>query len=349
MNQIKIFVIAGLSLFSLTASAGGNDAGHGGNVVTCMGKPAVVLDYYNATLSTLGGQTPDLIDLSSMFTDDIINFVVDRYKKANLEFSVELVDALKLIGPLSTWTSTSLQANNDSGEAYSLPPGCNKQTAAIRQDNPITMYGDPLILNKLSQAQKGVLVLHEALYLIASQHHQTTSKNVRTFLSILLLKDPKTSTQVPNGQDPLKYAAHLIGGNGDQLFDIDMIQPGVYESSSTYPQRFRVESVNVASRVINISGFSWLECQFGEGCTTSPDSSYPAKFNFVCESKDNALGNHLLCKSPVTVQGCPVYLDVNSWEHFDEPSTSTWLSLIKTCGAPRNSGGEIFMRNNNLN
>jgi hypothetical protein len=52
-------VLTAITLPSTLAAAGSE--GHGGNAIICNGKSPVVLDYYSATLSTLGGSSPQLV------------------------------------------------------------------------------------------------------------------------------------------------------------------------------------------------------------------------------------------------------------------------------------------------
>jgi hypothetical protein len=76
MNKIHLNVMLSLALTivgnSAFAQAQGHDVGHGGNAVICGQSAPVVLDYYNATLGTMGGATPNLVDLTNLNSDQVV-------------------------------------------------------------------------------------------------------------------------------------------------------------------------------------------------------------------------------------------------------------------------------------
>lgn len=152
---------------------------HGGNTVVCEGKAPVLLDYYHATLPTLGGGKPKLIDLSGLVSSQVVARVRDRLLSPA---AVRAFDAaLEANGPIETWIATDLQNVSDSAEPYILPPGCHRLTAAIRQGN--TMYVDPSLYSQLSEVQRGLLIVHEALYRVSGED---TSASVRVLLRVIL-------------------------------------------------------------------------------------------------------------------------------------------------------------------
>ena len=166
----------------------GNDVGHGGNSVICGNDSPVVLDYYNATLGTLGGSLPTLVDLSGLTADQTIQ-LIRKQLIYRFNFLDALDKALANIGPMTNCISTDLKQVDDSDEPYYLPAGCALKTAAIRQD-PFQMYGDPSVINAMAPSQQGLLMLHEAFYLMAASHGATTSTSVRNFMRAVLVKNP---------------------------------------------------------------------------------------------------------------------------------------------------------------
>lgn len=71
---LPLYLCASIVGFSTQAA----QEGHGGNIVDCSGKEAVVLDYYHATLPNLGGQFPKLVDLHNLSTEEFIGLFNKR-------------------------------------------------------------------------------------------------------------------------------------------------------------------------------------------------------------------------------------------------------------------------------
>jgi hypothetical protein len=215
----KIFCIL-ISFVSTTTFAGGASTG-GGNVVICSGKEAMALDFYHASLPTVGGSIPDLVDLSGLSSDETIG-VIKKQIGPRYIFVDQVETALRSIGPMETWIAADLKQLDDSGEPYYLPRDCERKTAAARQ-TPLVMYGDPKILDQLSSAQKGVLMMHEALYLIASRVEQSTSTGVRNLMRELLLKKPQSKI--------LNSRISDIGGDNTTFPALKKMQSGRYRMS----------------------------------------------------------------------------------------------------------------------
>lgn len=92
-------------------------------------------------------------------------------------------------GSVEDWIVTDLTNANDSGEPYTLPLGCTKKQAAIRQSD--TIYFDQTASMLLAPTQIGLLVAHEAFYRIAVEAGQADSNKVRKLMrSILRLNTP---------------------------------------------------------------------------------------------------------------------------------------------------------------
>jgi hypothetical protein len=173
--------------FSIPAFA--SKEGHGGHVVKCAGQPAVTLDYFEAKLPALqSGQRP-LYVYNPDLGRDLISFLVNRgLNPKNVES----------VGKIEDWTAASLNPVSDHGIPYELPPGCQLLQGAVRTNG--TQYGDPNVISLLSNGQKDLLVVHEALYgylqLCAEaggNEAKLTSQPVRKFLKILLNIDATDS------------------------------------------------------------------------------------------------------------------------------------------------------------
>jgi len=187
-NKNKILISFSFLILTLvpgTSNAGG-EVSHGGLVVSCEGKPAVTLDYYNADLPSIGGGA-SLVDLSRLTEDQVVQWVRERLIHSTLgPLSVTQFDeALAAIGPTNSWIAADLKSIDDAKEPYLLPTGCVKMTGAIRQDS--TVYGDPVTLALLDPTQKGLLRAHEALYYASNQDN---SLSVREFFRVALMKRP---------------------------------------------------------------------------------------------------------------------------------------------------------------
>ena len=187
-------------LFSTHAHAG--FGAHGGNVVQCQGKPAVVLDYYHAGLPTIGEMAPELVDFSGLSaeqtTEAVVKLIRDQYFG---KFADQLEENLVKIGPIKKWIQADLKQVDDANEPYLLPASCVRKTAAVRQQNVI-MYGDAAVIGSLYPAQQGLLLVHEALYLLSGQE---TSESVRSLMRELLQRKP--------AREILRSAIHQVGGD----------------------------------------------------------------------------------------------------------------------------------------
>jgi len=234
---ILSFLVAVVSIAPLVASATTpqqptvpGQEGHGGNVVVCTGKEPVVIDYYQAALTTFGGQKPDLVDISKMSKDEVIKLVTDRIHDF-AQFSEQTQSVFKKLGPIESWPATDLRQVDDSNEPYILPPGCVRKTAAVRQGigDTTAMFVDPAVAGQLSPAQIGILSLHEVFYYIASLSGQVTSENVRILMRAVLQRVPVV--------DDISTAIKSLGGDGTYVPQLaDGLYRGLTVSSSNPSQ-----------------------------------------------------------------------------------------------------------------
>ncbi|MGE0527533.1 MAG: hypothetical protein AB7G93_05595 [Bdellovibrionales bacterium] len=180
MKAVGLFI---LLMGSWAAHAG--VGAHGGNTVICTGEEAVTLDYYNASLPTVGGPA-DIVDIRGWNQDQIVEFVRSRFEGSLFQ---QLFDeAMMKFGPLSSWPLASLKDVDDGGEPYFLPDHCKRVTGAVRDGN--TIFIDPTIISQLSEAQRGLLYVHEMLYWISGEN---SSAPVREMLRTLLRQSPSAS------------------------------------------------------------------------------------------------------------------------------------------------------------
>lgn len=221
MNKNRFVLAFILSAILKASTVQAAQEGHGGNIVDCDGKQAVVLDYYHATLPTLGNQAPALVNIANYSASQVIQLFKDRTAYRGY-FAAAFAMALQRIGPVSNWLSADLKSVDDSNEPYVLPPQCNRKTAVIRQEN-VTMFGDPSVIKLLSPAQLGILQVHEAVYLIASDHSQNTSENVRTLVREVL--------RATTDQDALDRAMRGLGvSTANPTYILDNMVPGLYKA-----------------------------------------------------------------------------------------------------------------------
>ena len=199
--SIKLGFFLGALLLAPISFAG--NEGHGGNAVMCAGQAPVVLDYYNATLPTVGGVgDPPLIDISKMTEDQVVDLFKQRLNIFP-SFDIQFAQALEIVGPISSWISANLKTASDANDPYYLPANCTLQQAAIRQG--ITMFGDPTVINSLSPAQQGVLRVHEALYYIGDTTiGLNTSENIRAVI--------RDNLETKNSIEKIRTDLYRIGG-----------------------------------------------------------------------------------------------------------------------------------------
>ena len=241
MNTTNWSTIAALLLSTTQAHAG--FGAHGGNVVECQGKPAVVLDYYHASIPTLGKKNPDLVDYSELSAEETIKAVVQRIRDQYLGvFAKQVEDALRKIGPMSDWMQADLKQVDDANEPYLLAATCKRKTAAVRQEN-VAMYGDPTVISSLSPSQQGLLMVHEALYLLSL--NQESSESVRALMRELLPK--KIDSQ------KLRAAVSQLGGSTATTPNL----PSCGNDQTSVAERMQNCSLLPESTRISSSGIRW--------------------------------------------------------------------------------------------
>lgn len=213
-----MLVTVSLCLTSLTCIAGESGA-HGGNAVTCVGKKTVILDYYHASLPTIGNPNVSLVNIDKMSIQEVVDYFRKKFSKTALGADFE--SALTDIGPLENWISSAagdLKDIGDSNETYNLPANCKILQVAARQGTIV--YADPKIIDQLSEGQKGILVVHEALYYLAENlSGQQTSENVRTIVRVVL-ETSSTDTDVFKATLKIgSYPAALLVGHTYRKLD----------------------------------------------------------------------------------------------------------------------------------
>lgn len=160
-----------------------SEVGHGGKVIVCPGKPIVTLDYYDIAMQTIGGRS-SIEPISGLTEAEVVSMVVSKLK--DTVFQKKLVRILKKIGPSQIWKAAPLHDVPDADLPYPIPSQCKKVQAAVRYGDVVV--ADPKILSKMSPEQKGMLVLHEALYFIGVEAGHITSNAVRPVLKALMTK-----------------------------------------------------------------------------------------------------------------------------------------------------------------
>jgi hypothetical protein len=138
------------------------------------------------------------VNLESMGRQGVIDFFLNRVPV----FRPQLEEALAAVGPVSSWPETPGGAIEDSGEPFPLEPGCTKKVAATRIDNQIFIVAS--VAKHLSEAQLGLLNVHEALFYLAEKAGHTNSVGVRSVVKEFLQRVPNVRIQLD--------ALHKIGG-----------------------------------------------------------------------------------------------------------------------------------------
>jgi hypothetical protein len=207
MKSSHLLIALSIASLSAAPSFAGETGTHGGNTVSCRGKPTVLLDYYQAALPTTDGLQPTLIDVDGAKPGEVLDAISNRLKTAAPYFFPQYQAALNMLGPVSDWTATNLKDSHDAGEAFHLPKGCSKGQVAIRQENH--MFADPVQLAKLSAGQQDLLRVHEALFYLASQKGFATSAVVRTLIGELLDSHPIGDKGLQDAIRSMKYVSTL--------------------------------------------------------------------------------------------------------------------------------------------
>ena len=143
------------------------------------------------------------------------------------------------------------------------------------------MYGDPAVLSLLSLSQKGILRLHEGLYLIASQlGKKTNSAGVRNLIRSLLLKQQPDSG--PNGV--IATQIREIGGSIETDELMSVLKSGKYGTSSDSGSRvsidIKIEPSSAEVTLTHNSSFIPFK-SLKYGCSDEQRTK-PKEFCFLC-------------------------------------------------------------------
>jgi hypothetical protein len=120
------------------------------------------LDYYNATLPTLGPKHPPVIDVTQLNEDQMIAFFRERLKDSTL--LAQLDQALAVVGSVDHWILADLKDKDTSNDPYDLPSDCFRVKGSARYSN--ATFIDPAYTFRLPRAELGILRMHEALFYI---------------------------------------------------------------------------------------------------------------------------------------------------------------------------------------
>lgn len=279
-GTLNILLVAAIAL-PLTAQADlelTGQEGRGGRAVYCDGKPPVMLDYFHATLGTIGSPPPTLLDISRMSAKEVVDVFEERL--TGFSAAKAYLDALTQNGPMTDWIAADLRDIDDSNEPYFLPRGCRFKQAAIRQDSVV--YGDPTVINELSPAQQGMLLVHEALYRMAADQGFQTSEKVRNLVRAMLkVKMDKNEVQRLLVEMKQKvYMAELLGG-----------APYYYASN---PRRFAMEFSRFDPNALTIQSNADLPWASGKMYCGAINSCRMEKEPHVCTvTVTSALANQI--------------------------------------------------------
>src|ERR1017187_2316419 len=107
--QLTVVVLGVILMAGMTSA--GETGTHGGHSVKCNGQPEVTLDFYNASLPTLGAPKPNIVDVSVLSIDQVVQLFKDRLLATaiNEDFS----NALNSIHSIDEWPLADLKWVND--------------------------------------------------------------------------------------------------------------------------------------------------------------------------------------------------------------------------------------------
>ncbi len=182
----KISIILSL-LISISCFA--NEKGNGGNTIKCKGLPMLTLDFYHASLPSVGGRAPRLIDVEK---EGLFSHIVEIFKKYDQGEDEKpnlyqwFLKSMQIVPHPNYWIDSELKLTQDQNLIYKLPKGCTLHQAAVRQFG--AQYGDSSIISQLSTGQLNVLRVHEILYyiMIATNPKIYDSSPIRNLLRVLL-------------------------------------------------------------------------------------------------------------------------------------------------------------------
>lgn len=227
----------------------GGDAGNGGDAVVCFNKnyqpPSIVvengvqhpgtyvdetgmikpeawdhvesvqvLDYYEAARTRMGNindNDSNLEELSNLTMEETVAFVQNKTKVLP-DFYKRWKGVSDRFSNRTLWVFVEavLEDINDSVEPYLYPQNCIKVQTAVRKGNQL--FVNKLIWDRMDEAQRGLLQIHEELYYIAIGMGHVNSSRVRVLLYHLLSKG--------NSTDNIRYALRSGGFGYYNIYEI---------------------------------------------------------------------------------------------------------------------------------
>ena len=199
-NYPRIFLIILGLITSFSAFSTGGDVSGGGNIVVCNeGTPAEsyeLLDYFEARYTLRGFE---LDDLTSYSGSDVYEKAISIFEKRLKKQSPYILDELtKVVHDFRDFDIKFLDRSiivdiDDSNTSVDPAGNCFKKQIAVQFKNPSSyvyrVLIDQAMWNKIDEATKIGLILHEALYKVALDQGHKNSNKVRYLNSALSNKD----------------------------------------------------------------------------------------------------------------------------------------------------------------
>lgn len=165
--SLKAFPQSTSNKVSTRLIAKGGETGGGGHVVVCSGMSVVTLDYFNALLKAgsnklINPETEDVISIiSSRLNEGGGNIVLDNKRLGDWLF-----DIITSRGSVASWVDADLKMIEDYNLIYNLPTKCKLLQAAAQEQHgqTVEMYQNSKVVNNVSEGQRKILQIHEALY-----------------------------------------------------------------------------------------------------------------------------------------------------------------------------------------
>jgi hypothetical protein len=188
MNAILILTI----LFSVSANAGGDRVGNGGQFVSCDGKNKGVYfyDYYELTKLKQNDSIIKQFYPANPFSS--AHDVIDRQSDENYLFKVALNTYISQMEQEIALTSNHLYLTHDYPDYMPLP-SCQIDQAAIsgQQEGGWFYVVYAPAWSSMSHEDQTALILHECIYRLGYANGLRTSLNVKKLNQALLLNDSK--------------------------------------------------------------------------------------------------------------------------------------------------------------
>ncbi|MGE9744454.1 hypothetical protein [Bdellovibrio bacteriovorus] len=242
-----------LLFYSLMSVAGGDWVGNGGNVISC-GDSLRLLDYYEAEEQR--GIALDLGNESMSFQQKVY-YVLHRLENVNPTRAKMYKKWFHTFDAETQWFFIGkFLPIRDSGVVI-IPEVCNIQQIAIQRPTALIMPGDQRyvidvrLFERLSEADKAGLILHELIYREAIESGFTSSPGVRYFNQVVsssLMKNFDSRMMLDlvrtAGLKHVDYHGYAVGLEAAQYHEDGNLKTAMVWSGELHGQNIKGKYVN---------------------------------------------------------------------------------------------------------